>query len=119
MLKSVGPPMTLRLFYKLLLYPRPRFYRDALQYVVLNFLTIHFFSKSFLGSLVGRGRGLIQNALNMGVRHNNNTVRSDCVYRRDGDDTCPGEDILFHYYTLRYEKVKLYVIIKIIIIIIG
>ncbi|KAL5239775.1 hypothetical protein ACI65C_007185 [Semiaphis heraclei] len=53
------------------------------------------------GSLVGRGRGLIQNALNMGVRNNNNTGRIDCVYKRDADDTCPGEDILFHYYTLR------------------
>jgi len=61
--------------------------------------------------LVGRGRGLIQNALNMGVRNNNNTGRSDCVYRRDSDDTCPGEDILFHYYTLRYAKVKLNTII--------
>lgn len=53
------------------------------------------------GSLVDRGRGLIQNALNMGLRNNNNTGRGDCVYRRDADDTCPGEDILFHYYTLR------------------
>lgn len=69
------------------------------------------FQKPFLGSLVGRGRGLIKNALNMGVRHDNNTGRSDCVYKRDADDTCPGEDILFHYYTLRYAKVKLYIII--------
>ncbi|CAH1738486.1 unnamed protein product [Aphis gossypii] len=51
------------------------------------------------GSLHGRGRGLIQNALNMGVRQNNVTGR-DCVYKRDSDNTCPGEDILFHYYTL-------------------
>ncbi|XP_001946851.1 phospholipase A1 [Acyrthosiphon pisum] len=66
----------------------------------IGFFCVLFASVTF-GSLVGRGRGLIQNALTMGVRNSNNTGRSDCVYKRDADDTCPGEDILFHYYTLR------------------
>ncbi|XP_025412103.1 phospholipase A1-like [Sipha flava] len=53
------------------------------------------------GSLISRGRELIQNALNMGYQGNNNTSR-DCVYRRDSDGLCPGEDIYFYYYTLRH-----------------
>ncbi|XP_050524211.1 phospholipase A1 VesT1.02-like isoform X2 [Daktulosphaira vitifoliae] len=48
-----------------------------------------------------RGRGLIQDALLFGLQ-TGNVTREDCIYRRDSNDSCPGDDILFHYYTIRY-----------------
>ncbi|VVC36078.1 Lipase/vitellogenin,Alpha/Beta hydrolase fold [Cinara cedri] len=54
------------------------------------------------GSLTrGRGRGVIRDALNLSVRQEMATSR-DCVYKRDTDNVCSGEDISFYYYTLKY-----------------
>ncbi|XP_050443051.1 phospholipase A1-like [Adelges cooleyi] len=47
-----------------------------------------------------RGKGLLQDALHFGTQPSNLT-REDCIYRRDANDSCPGQDILFLYYTIR------------------